>query len=229
MKLPSIPTRARWRSNTSFESVAGSSGKSRKSICDFRRKSMLNTSRTSMEGRLSNVSLTWAEAGHTPQHANATSAARAMRTPRSDGRCAAFGISCGGEDRPTDSSRGLNHPEPCVESGVRHQLVMRAALDDSSTVHDDDRVGVTNRGESMRDDERRPALAEPGQCVLHPALGLRVEQAGRLVENEDARVLQHRARNRETLALAGPEPVPALADAGPVTLREAGAHSRAPR
>src|SRR5258705_4722541 len=184
MKLPSIPTRARWRSNTSFESVAGSSGKSRKSICDFTRKSMLNTSRTARDGRLSNVSLTWADAGHTPQHASATSAARAMRTPRSDGRCAAFSISCGGEDRSTDSSRRLNHPEPCVQPGLRHQLVMRAAFDDASAIHDDDRVGVTNRGKSMRDDERRPALAERGQCVLHPAPGLRVERAGRLVEND---------------------------------------------
>ena len=54
--------------------------------------------------------------------------------------------------------------------------------------------------------------------LLHGALGLRVERRGRLVEHEDRRVAQDRARDRDPLLLAAREAVAALADDGLVAL-----------
>ncbi len=51
-------------------------------------------------------------------------------------------------------------------------------------------VGITDGGEAMGDDERRTAFREGSQCPLDLSLGLRVEGRGRLVEDEDRRILQ---------------------------------------
>ena len=56
--------------------------------------------------------------------------------------------------------------------------------------------------------------------LLHEPLGLRVERRGRLVEHEDRRVAQDRARDREPLLLAAREAVAALADDRVVALRQ---------
>ena len=50
------------------------------------------------------------------------------------------------------------------------------------------------------------------QRVLHELLRLGVERRGRLVENQDRRVLEQRARDRQALALPARQPLAALAD-----------------
>lgn len=55
----------------------------------------------------------------------------------------------------------------------------------------------------------------------HVGLGLRVQRARRLVEQEQRRVLEERAREREPLALAARQGEAALADDGLVALRQA--------
>ena len=72
----------------------------------------------------------------------------------------------------------------------------------------------------MRDRDRRPSLGEPLERLLHEPLRLRVERRGRLVEDEDRRVAQDRARDRDPLLLAAREAVAALADHRVVALRE---------
>ena len=67
----------------------------------------------------------------------------------------------------------------------------------------------------------RPAR-QPLQRLLHRALALGVERAGRLVEQQDRRVAQDRAGDREALALAAGEHHAALADLGVVALRQPG-------
>jgi hypothetical protein len=51
--------------------------------------------------------------------------------------------------------------------------------------------------------------------------GLGVERRGRLVENQDRRVLEQRAGNRQALALAAREQHAVLADLGVEALRQA--------
>ncbi len=56
------------------------------------------------------------------------------------------------------------------------------------------------------------------QRLLHGALALRVERAGGLVEQQDRRVLQQRARDRDALLLAAGQARAALAEFGVVAL-----------
>ena len=54
--------------------------------------------------------------------------------------------------------------------------------------------------------------------LLHQPLGLGVERRGGLVQDQDRRVLQDRAGDRDPLALAAGEPAAALADHGVVAV-----------
>ena len=72
----------------------------------------------------------------------------------------------------------------------------------------------------MRDDNRRAAAHQTAQRRLHVPLRLGVERRGGLVEQQDRRVLQHRARDRDALPLPAGEPDAMLADRRVVALRQ---------
>ena len=95
---------------------------------------------------------------------------------------------------------------------AREQLVVRALLDDLAVLEHDDQVGVADRREAVRDDERGPAVQEAAERALDLALGADVDRARRLVEDQDPRVGEQRARERDELALAEREPRAALAE-----------------
>jgi hypothetical protein len=63
----------------------------------------------------------------------------------------------------------------------------------------------------MRDDERGAVARDFRQRALDFALGAGVERAGRFVEQQDRRVLQDGARDRDALLLAARQLQPALA------------------
>ena len=60
---------------------------------------------------------------------------------------------------------------------------------------------------------------QAGQRFLHGQLAFRVERAGRLVEQQDRRIAQQRAGERDALALTAGERHAALAEPGGVALR----------
>src|SRR5256714_12110571 len=95
--------------------------------------------------------------------------------------------------------------EPVVEALALQQLRVAALLDDLAAVHDHDRVGVADGGEPVRDHEAGPARTQAGHGRLDQDLCPRVDVAGRLVQDEDARVGKKCARDGEQLALAGGE------------------------
>src|SRR5204863_9320903 len=68
------------------------------------------------------------------------------------------------------------------------------------------------RGEAVRYEGRRAPLHQALERIEDPGLGAAVDAARGLVEEEDGRVLQERAREREPLALAARELDPAVAD-----------------
>jgi hypothetical protein len=88
-------------------------------------------------------------------------------------------------------------------------------------VEDDDLVGVADGRQAVGDRDRRPALREAVERLLDESLGLGVERAGRLVEDQDRRVAEDRASDRDPLLLAAGEAVAALADDRVVSLRQA--------
>ena len=55
----------------------------------------------------------------------------------------------------------------------------------------------------MRDDEARAALGQAIHCALDQKLGTGIDGAGRLVQNQHRRVLEHRTRDRQQLLLPG--------------------------
>ena len=79
---------------------------------------------------------------------------------------------------------------------------MSATLDDLSLPHYKDLVGFTDCAQSMRDDEARAIGHEPFQSFLNQLLGGCVHASGRLVQDEDRRIFQQRARDAHALLFA---------------------------
>src|SRR3546814_1673307 len=93
------------------------------------------------------------------------------------------------------------------------QAVMRAALDDPSGVEYADLVGLDHRRQAVRDHDRGAALFDAFERRLDLGLGAAVERAGGFVEDQDRRVLDERARDRDALLLAARQLQPAFANA----------------
>eukprot|EP01139_Manchomonas_bermudensis_P019579 Amastigsp_a676973_61.p2 type:complete len:755 gc:universal Amastigsp_a676973_61:2472-208(-) len=116
----------------------------------------------------------------------------------------------------------LARHELFVEAVGGDELLVRALLDNTPLVDDDDKVCVPDRREPMRDDERRaPAgLDHSIDCLLDQMLALRVERRGCLVEEQQPRVEHECPRNRDALPLPAAETHTALADKGVVAVRK---------
>ena len=82
-----------------------------------------------------------------------------------------------------------------------------------------DLVGVAHGRQAVGDDEGGAARHQRLERLLDARLRRRVERAGRLVEDQDRRVLEQRAGDGQALALAARQGRAALADQGVVALR----------
>ena len=88
-----------------------------------------------------------------------------------------------------------------VGPAALQQFRVPALLHDVAVLHDEDRVGVADRGQAVRDDEACPTFAQPVHRLLHQQLGAGVHRARRLIEDEDGGVGDEGARDRQKLAL----------------------------
>ena len=88
-----------------------------------------------------------------------------------------------------------------VEAARRQQLVVRAALDHVAVVHDENHVGVANRGEAVRDHKARTPHGQRVHGLLNQLFRTRIDRRGGLVENQNRRILNHGSRNGEQLLL----------------------------
>src|SRR3954470_19293282 len=119
------------------------------------------------------------------------------------------------------SVRGPVAVQRQVEAARRKQLVMGSLLDDLAVLQDDDQVGIADRREAVGDDEGRAAVQEPSQRTLDLSFRADVDGARCLVEDQDPRVCQERARERDQLTLAERQPGTALAELRLVAVLEA--------
>mmetsp|Transcript_5627 Transcript_5627/g.13653 ORF Transcript_5627/g.13653 Transcript_5627/m.13653 type:complete len:390 (-) Transcript_5627:1197-2366(-) len=118
-------------------------------------------------------------------------------------------------EQPPRHALGARHLTLChhgVEACLAHQIRVRPLLDDFAVFDDADEVRVLDRREPVRDHHDGAALHEAVECRLHHPFALRVQLGRGLVENEDRRVLENRARNRDPLPL--PRGQPHLGDDG---------------
>ena len=101
------------------------------------------------------------------------------------------------------------------------ELVVVAALDDEALFDNKDLVGAADGGKAVRDDEGGAALHELLQAGLDHGFGFGVERACGFIEDEDARLGEQGAGNRQALTLAARKLDAAFANDGVVTIREA--------
>lgn len=84
----------------------------------------------------------------------------------------------------------------------RHQFAVGALFDDQPVVDEAYDVGVLDRAQTVRDDEARAPDEQMVEARLERLLGLRVDVARRFVEDEDARIGEQDARERDELERA---------------------------
>src|SRR5690606_8670799 len=117
-----------------------------------------------------------------------------------------------GERRSRRPELGL--VESAVDGAAGEQLVVPTLLDDAPGVDDDDAVGMLHGGEAVRDHEGGAALRELLERLLDGSLGLSIEGRRSLVQDQDRRVLEEDAGDRQALLLAAGELHAPLADEG---------------
>lgn len=95
---------------------------------------------------------------------------------------------------------------------------MRALFDDAVARQHQDAVGMADGRQAMGDDQRGSPVRQAQQRLLHRPFALIVERAGRLVEDQNLRILEEGAGDGDALALAARKLDAALADIGIIAL-----------
>src|SRR6516225_969751 len=106
----------------------------------------------------------------------------------------------------------LSMVEPGIGAMGREELAVVADFDDVAALEYDQTVGFAERAEAVGDGNRCAAADELVEGLLNLSFGLRVDRRGGLVENQNPRVNEQRAGDRDSLALAARKCLPALAD-----------------
>ena len=99
---------------------------------------------------------------------------------------------------------GLDAPETGVDPALRDQLLVGPDFPHLAEIHHVDAVGVADRGQSMRDDQRRPPDADVRQGALDRRLGLVVDSRGRPVQDQDGVVGAALRTEPHNVVLAAP-------------------------
>ena len=114
----------------------------------------------------------------------------------------------------------LDRPQRAVETVLRREFSVRAALDHAAAVDHEDEVRVHHRAQAVRDDDLGLRRAACAQRAEDRGLGVRVDRRKRIVEHEQPRLLRERARDRHALALSAGKRHALLAHDGLVALGE---------
>ena len=92
--------------------------------------------------------------------------------------------------------------KPGVAAPRAKQIVRCTRLDQSSVVKDEHTIGALDRGQTVRDNDRRAVLHQIRQRISHQGFGRLVQRARRLVENQNRGILDDRPGDCETLTLS---------------------------
>ena len=106
----------------------------------------------------------------------------------------------------------LHSVERRIAPAPANQFVVSAILDEAAMVERQDAVGEANRGQAVGDDENRAPCGDLRHVLLDDPLAFIVERARRFVKDQDPRLAQECARNRNALALAAGQAAAAFAD-----------------
>ena len=95
-----------------------------------------------------------------------------------------------------------------------------AVFEDLAILEDYDLVGAQNGRQPVSDDDGRPPLQQPVDGVFQQTLGCRVEARGRLVEDDQAGVLEIDPSKSQELGFAGREALPSCPQFGVQAIRQ---------
>ncbi|MGF6674388.1 hypothetical protein OKW44_002240 [Paraburkholderia sp. WSM4174] len=98
-----------------------------------------------------------------------------------------------------------------IERRAQKQVGVTALRDDAALLQHDNAVRLLYGREAVRDDQRGAVLRGIVQRLLYEAFAGSVERAGGLVQQQDGRILQDRAGDRNALALSARQSYSALA------------------
>ena len=99
-----------------------------------------------------------------------------------------------------------------VDAVTAQQRLGRAVLHQAAPLEHQDAVEVAHGGQAMRDRQHGAAAHQAAERLADELLGCAVERGGRLVEQQQRRVLEERARDGDALALSARQPHAAIAD-----------------
>ena len=107
-----------------------------------------------------------------------------------------------------------------VDGALADEVGVLAHGDDLAAIHDDDLVRVHQRGDALGDDDLRHFRPLRGQRLTDHGVGLGIDGAGGIVEDQHLRLFEQRAGDAEALALAAGDVRAALLDVGIVLVGE---------
>ena len=113
----------------------------------------------------------------------------------------------------------LRHQFP-IRAPALHQTIRRAVLDDLAGLQHDHPVEIAQRRKTVGDRDHGAPAHQPAERLADRFLGFAVERGGGFVEQQDRRVLQEGARNRDALPLAARQLDAAVADHGGEAFRQ---------
>src|SRR5262249_5280926 len=96
--------------------------------------------------------------------------------------------------------------------GSPQQIARGAVFDDASPLQHDHAVVIVERRQAARARDHGGALHEAQQSILYEPLGFGVERRGRLIEQDDWRVVDERPSDCDALPLPARQLGAALAD-----------------
>ena len=79
---------------------------------------------------------------------------------------------------------------------------MRPDFDHLPAIHHHQAIGFAQRRQAVRNRDRRASQHQVIECLLDFSLGFGVDRRSRLIEDQDTRVNQQRAGDRNALAFA---------------------------
>ena len=115
---------------------------------------------------------------------------------------------------------GLLMPKVAVDVATRQQLFVPPNILYGTLLEHENRVGRHQGRQAVRDDDHRSAVSDARDIGVDDRLAIRVERARRFVEDQDARIDDQRARNRQTLSLSAGKIRRALIDIGLIAARQ---------
>ena len=113
----------------------------------------------------------------------------------------------------------LLRPELAIEGAAFKQCAVRRDVYQLALLQHQDLVAFGQRGQTVGDDDHGPAACNSVQVGVHQRLAFRIERAGGLIQDQDARILDQRAGNRQALLLAAGEVGRAFLDIGLIAIR----------